>query len=147
MVCYLIFCIYIVCCNFCNRRGNKKDKGFVWSNGAKREGFVSTTESRFWGYQRNCTQPELYPTKQTNKVVKIILWQLKLKYPGNIIRRELFRLENGLPALAKRKEIEEHLKTNTFVVIKGNTGSGKSTQVPAYIADMPQFSNMKVNGF
>lgn len=60
------------------------------------------------------------------------------------IKRELFRLKSKLPALAKRREIEGAVRNNRFVVIQGQTGSGKSTQLPQYIADMQEFAGKKV---
>eukprot|EP01105_Mastigella_eilhardi_P006949 TRINITY_DN1843_c0_g1_i6.p1 TRINITY_DN1843_c0_g1~~TRINITY_DN1843_c0_g1_i6.p1 ORF type:complete len:1670 (-),score=287.80 TRINITY_DN1843_c0_g1_i6:661-5670(-) len=53
-----------------------------------------------------------------------------------LAERELFRLFNHLPALAMRPELEEALTAHSVVVVRGSTGSGKSTQLPQYIADM-----------
>ncbi len=59
--------------------------------------------------------------------------------------REIFRLSSKLPALAKREEFEELIENNRFVVVMGQTGSGKSTQLAQYLADMPQFEKFHVN--
>lgn len=59
-------------------------------------------------------------------------------------QRELFRLNAALPALMKRKDFETAVCENQFVVVMGNTGSGKSTQLTQYLADMPQFENKMV---
>lgn len=52
------------------------------------------------------------------------------------LSRELYRLEGALPALAVRREFEDKVQAGQFVVVKGETGSGKSTQLPQYLADM-----------
>lgn len=59
-------------------------------------------------------------------------------------KRELFRLTSPLPALAKRQDFEKAVIENQFVVVMGQTGSGKSTQLTQYLADMPQFANQIV---
>ncbi len=58
--------------------------------------------------------------------------------------REIFRLSSKLPALAKREEFEILIENNQFVVVMGQTGSGKSTQLAQYLADMPQFEKFHV---
>ncbi len=50
--------------------------------------------------------------------------------------REVYRLQNALPALAMRREFEKAVHAGQFIVVKGETGSGKSTQLPQYLADM-----------
>ena len=60
------------------------------------------------------------------------------------IKRELYRLRSLLPALAERRNIEKALSSHQFLVVKGSTGSGKSTQLPQYIADAPAFWGMQV---
>lgn len=62
-------------------------------------------------------------------------------------KRELFRLTSLLPALAKRQDFEKAVIENQFVVVMGQTGSGKSTQLTQYLADMPQFANQMVGFF
>lgn len=53
--------------------------------------------------------------------------------------RELYRLKGALPALALRGKIEDALRESHYLVLQGSTGSGKSTQLPAYLADMDLF--------
>jgi HrpA-like RNA helicase len=60
------------------------------------------------------------------------------------IDRELYRLKGALPALALRKDIEDALQHQSFLVVQGATGSGKSTQLPAYFAEMPLFAGKKI---
>lgn len=52
--------------------------------------------------------------------------------------REVVRLRTRLPTLAKRGDFEQQMlsTTSNVLVVKGETGSGKSTQLPAYIADL-----------
>lgn len=59
-------------------------------------------------------------------------------------RREIFRFKSRLPALAKRREFEQAISEEKYVVVMGQTGSGKSTQLVQYVADMHQFQNQIV---
>jgi HrpA-like RNA helicase len=60
--------------------------------------------------------------------------------------REVKRLEAALPALCMRDHIEKALRNpdHRFVIVKGHTGSGKSTQLPQYIGDMEDFAGKVV---
>lgn len=58
------------------------------------------------------------------------------------IHREVFRLKEALPALSRRQEIEAHLRDSQFIVVKGETGSGKSTQLPQYIWEYLSLQNL-----
>jgi HrpA-like RNA helicase len=40
------------------------------------------------------------------------------------------QLESKLPIIAKKRKIFELLKTQNLLIIEGETGSGKSTQLP-----------------
>jgi ATP-dependent RNA helicase DHX8/PRP22 len=59
-------------------------------------------------------------------------------------KREIFRLTEPLPALSKRQDFENAVNENQFIVVMGQTGSGKSTQLTQYLADMPQFEKQFV---
>lgn len=52
---------------------------------------------------------------------------------GLEILKELTKVSNALPIYAKRSTILQLVKKNQFVVLKGETGSGKSTQLAQYI--------------
>lgn len=64
----------------------------------------------------------------------------------HLLKRELFRFSARLPALAKRLEIERYLSSteSRFTVVQGQTGSGKSTQIPQYAADLPCFAGKRI---
>lgn len=64
----------------------------------------------------------------------------------NKLNRELYRFQNKLPIFAKRLEIEKHIENplSRFLIIQGQTGSGKSTQIPQYFADHPKFDRKKI---
>lgn len=49
--------------------------------------------------------------------------------------REMFQFRRNLPSFKHREEIVESIKRNQVVLIAGNTGSGKTTQVAQYILD------------
>lgn len=56
-----------------------------------------------------------------------------------LVKRELFRLEsNRLPALAFREQFEEYVMNDgsQAVIVRGQTGSGKSTQLTQYLAEL-----------
>ncbi|XP_047306916.1 ATP-dependent RNA helicase DEAH11, chloroplastic-like [Impatiens glandulifera] len=59
-----------------------------------------------------------------------------------LIKRECRRLEDGLPIYAFRQEILEHVHSQQVMVLIGETGSGKSTQLVQYLADS-DFSAME----
>lgn len=45
------------------------------------------------------------------------------------------RPNSGLPILEHKKDIIDHIRAHNVTVIQGNTGCGKSTQVPQFILD------------
>ncbi|CAE7381353.1 prp22 [Symbiodinium natans] len=51
------------------------------------------------------------------------------------VKREVTRLQAALPALAARSELQQKLQRSRNLVVKGDTGSGKSTQLPQYLAE------------
>ncbi|KAJ6638803.1 Pre-mRNA-splicing factor ATP-dependent RNA helicase PRP43 [Pseudolycoriella hygida] len=64
---------------------------------------------------------------------------------NNQIFREIYRFKYRLGAFAKRIDLEKHFYSgHRFIVVQGATGSGKSTQIPQYIADHPRFYGQKI---
>ena len=60
------------------------------------------------------------------------------------LKREAYRLErNHLPALAYRSEFEMQIQTSQVLVVRGQTGSGKSTQLIQYLAELSLVSSKK----
>ena len=51
----------------------------------------------------------------------------------------------ALPALALRLPLVSTIRENACVVVRGATGSGKSTQVTQYIAEMVKFKQLTGN--
>lgn len=52
-----------------------------------------------------------------------------------LIERENRRLKERLPLYARRSDILRHIHNNQVLVLSGETGSGKSTQLAQYIVD------------
>ena len=48
-------------------------------------------------------------------------------------REALSRFRKGLPIYKHRNEILTHVKKHPITIISGDTGSGKSTQLPQYL--------------
>ncbi|XP_052162172.1 ATP-dependent RNA helicase DEAH11, chloroplastic-like [Oryza glaberrima] len=59
-----------------------------------------------------------------------------------IMLRECRRLKEGLPIYAYRRNILDHIFANQVMILIGETGSGKSTQLVQYLAD----SGLAANG-
>lgn len=53
----------------------------------------------------------------------------------HLMRRECRRLEDGLPIYAYRRELLRHISSQQILVLIGETGSGKSTQLVQFLAD------------
>jgi hypothetical protein len=53
----------------------------------------------------------------------------------NAIKREIKRLQSHLPIYAQRKELIDAVRFNRVLVLKADTGSGKSTQLVQYLVD------------
>ena len=66
----------------------------------------------------------------------VLLQRLPVQLQLEPVSRELYRLRGALPTLATRTHFEEAVNSSQFIVVKGETGSGKSTQLPQYLADM-----------
>ncbi|XP_057829663.2 ATP-dependent RNA helicase DEAH11, chloroplastic [Cryptomeria japonica] len=60
----------------------------------------------------------------------------------NILVRECSRLESALPMYSSRREIINHVHLQQVMVLIGETGSGKSTQLVQFLAD----SGFTLNG-
>uniref|UniRef100_A0A7N0V7R6 RNA helicase n=1 Tax=Kalanchoe fedtschenkoi TaxID=63787 RepID=A0A7N0V7R6_KALFE len=58
-----------------------------------------------------------------------------------LIRREVKRLEGGLPIYSFRQEILRVLDDNQMMVLIGETGSGKSTQLVQFLVDSGLIAN------
>ncbi|XP_037047411.1 uncharacterized protein LOC119082138 isoform X2 [Bradysia coprophila] len=63
----------------------------------------------------------------------------------NQIYREIYRLKCRLGAFSKRLDMEKYFGSgDRFLIVQGETGSGKSTQIPQYVADHPRFYGKKI---
>ena len=53
----------------------------------------------------------------------------------NALNREIKRLETHLPIYAQRLDLIGAIKSNRVIILKADTGSGKSTQLVQYLVD------------
>ncbi|CAF2760986.1 unnamed protein product [Rotaria sp. Silwood2] len=60
---------------------------------------------------------------------------LQLQRIKQKLERELKRWQSHLPVYARRSDIIEKLKINQVLILKADTGSGKSTQIVQYLCD------------
>ncbi|CAF3578788.1 unnamed protein product, partial [Rotaria sp. Silwood2] len=51
------------------------------------------------------------------------------------IKREIKRLQSHLPIYARRKDLIETIRSSRVLILKADTGSGKSTQLVQYLLD------------
>ncbi|XP_055593475.1 ATP-dependent DNA/RNA helicase DHX36 [Uranotaenia lowii] len=61
--------------------------------------------------------------------------QLYEEYMDNDNVNELTKFRERLPAFNSRREILEMIDKNQVILVKGETGSGKTTQIPQYILE------------
>ncbi|GAB2283276.1 hypothetical protein Dimus_017797 [Dionaea muscipula] len=75
---------------------------------------------------------------------KLCLFQFEDNYNWSrifqFIMRECRRLDAGLPIYAFRREILDQIRNQQIIVMTGETGSGKSTQLVQFLADSGVFS-------
>ena len=77
---------------------------------------------------------EMVSAKENNYKITDSVFQPNLSL-NNIIdeKKEDLSIKKDLPIYPFKNEILEKIKTNRVIIISGNTGCGKSTQVPQYI--------------
>ena len=59
------------------------------------------------------------------------------------LQREIKRLQSRLPVYARRNEIIDAVRANRVLILKAQTGAGKSTQVVQYLVDAGLTDNGK----
>jgi HrpA-like RNA helicase len=57
------------------------------------------------------------------------------KYYDRIDDKYVIPEYEDMPVLQSRKDLLDRLETHQIIIVTGETGSGKSTQVPQYILD------------
>jgi hypothetical protein len=77
--------------------------------------------------------PEIiqHPLHQNSRIDEYLA-ELELVKPSN---SEFVNFRRQLPAFSKRQEIIDLIRNHQVVVISGDTGCGKTTQVPQYILE------------
>lgn len=60
------------------------------------------------------------------------------------VPRAILEQTRLLPIYSKRNELVELVRNNQFVIVIGETGSGKSTQTPQYLVEAGLHSNRKI---
>lgn len=120
----------------------------------KREGLKSERELilrrlKEFKAAMNCIIDHVEGTTTSEKGCELIdLFQfhddLNWKRIHHLIKRECQRLEDGLPMYAYRQEILRHISSNQVMVLNGETGSGKSTQLVQFLADSGVTGNKSI---
>ncbi|KAI9781182.1 MAG: putative ATP-dependent RNA helicase dhr2 [Geoglossum umbratile] len=74
-----------------------------------------------------------------NKVFSAHISHSKLQQQGQLANkaRSLLPIREALPIWAHQAEIRRHLQEKDVLLLVGETGSGKSTQVPQFLVDEP----------
>ena len=60
---------------------------------------------------------------------------IKKRNIENIVEPQMKEIRESLPIYNSRKILLDAIKSNTVVIVKGETGSGKTTQLPQYILE------------
>ena len=75
------------------------------------------------------------PLKFNHEINQYLLQELRRKTKTNSKYQQYQRLRQALPAFNSRDEIIELMTKNQVLVISGETGCGKSTQIPQFVLD------------
>ncbi len=75
------------------------------------------------------------PTSGGSRQDEYLRRELASKLASDESYKAMLRFREKLPAFKKRDEILEKLEANQVVVVSGETGCGKTTQVPQFILD------------
>lgn len=73
--------------------------------------------------------------KQVEKLDNTLYLELETKEQNDVTYQQMQKARQKLPSYEKRDEILELLKNNKVVLISGETGCGKTTQVAQFILD------------
>lgn len=95
---------------------------------------MTTILNHLEGTLASCDGVELFRFRRSFEWVKIHC----------LIRRECRRLEDGLPIYACRQEILTEIYNQQVLVLIGETGSGKSTQLVQFLADSEVAGNESI---
>ncbi|XP_014241790.1 ATP-dependent RNA helicase DHX36-like [Cimex lectularius] len=77
-----------------------------------------------------------YTTDMNRDAQKDWMYMEQEKYKATSTKyQEMQKFRKKLPAMSKKFEIIKHLKTNNVLLISGETGCGKTTQVPQFILE------------
>lgn len=70
--------------------------------------------------------------------------KLNFQMLTHALNREMFRLQkNRLPALALRSKFDELMLSEQILIVRGQTGSGKSTQLTQYLSELTLVDSKK----
>ncbi|GMH14653.1 hypothetical protein Nepgr_016494 [Nepenthes gracilis] len=115
-------------------------------NGLKRESDLIEKRLREYRSALNCILDHLGEKHLNDSGDGVQVFRLKYEFNWSriyhLIMRECRRLDDGLPIYAYRQEILCQIMTQQVMVLIGETGSGKSTQLVQFLAD----SGVIVNG-
>ena len=79
--------------------------------------------------------------QKKTQMLKNKVLRMQKRYVINYVYHLVFQL----PIVAHKKEILQKLEQNTVVIISGDTGCGKTTQVPKFILENASEKNVDFN--
>lgn len=89
-----------------------------------------------WNPWTACNIDEGYlATATLDELSDDLLATLREKLQSDTELQERIRFRESLPVAAKKREIMELINENSVVIIRGNTGCGKTTQIPQFILE------------
>jgi len=121
-------------------RGGKKDQ--IRSGLHDKVNELEKQYEEFTSFTSECLK-ELDKLEEMRKkfpnLENISYWKESIRNLLKRIRLELNRLESALPIYARKSDIIKKLKSDQVILVIGETGSGKSTQIPQYLLEVPEF--------
>ena len=109
------------------KKGNKKMKN-IKSFDPNKNNFVGNKRKAEKILDNNYIKKEINKSKYSDNIIQRDIYEIKEEDLNENISQKKY-----LPIYPFKEQILEAINNNRVIIISGNTGSGKSTQVPQYI--------------